>query len=109
MLETFKGWLIKSEQQVLPKTKLGEAILYTLNQWDKLITYTDDGHLNIDNNRVERCIKSFVIGRKNWLFSQTANGAHASAILYSIIETAKDNGLIPFDYLMHVLEHISKP
>lgn len=57
VLETFKGWLIKSEQQVLSKTKLGEANLYTLNQWDKIITYTDDGHLNIDNNWAERCIK----------------------------------------------------
>ena len=65
----FKQWLYTSEQQVLPKTKLGEAILYTLNQWDKLITYTHHGQLNIENNRAERCIKHFVIGRKNWLFS----------------------------------------
>ena len=94
---------------MLPKTKLGEAILYTLNQWDKLVAYTDDGHLNIDNNRAERCIKPFVIGRKNWLFSQTAKGAHASAVLYSVIETAKTNGIIPFDYLMHVLSEIHQP
>ena len=107
VINTFKDWLIKSEQQVLPKTKLGEAILYTLNQWDKLTAYTQDGHLNIDNNRAERCIKPFVIGRKNWLFSQTANGASASAVLYSIIETAKANDLVPFDYLMHVLDTIS--
>ena len=101
--------LIKSEQQVLPKTKLGEAILYTLNQWDKLIAYTQDGQLNIDNNRAHRCVKPFVIGRKNWLFSQTAKGAHVSAVLYSIIETAKANDLVPFDYLMQVLEKISQP
>ena len=81
IIKKFKEWLIKSEQQVLPKTRLGEAIHYTLNQWDKLIAYTQYGQLNIDNNRVERCIKPFVIGRKNWLFSQTANGAHASAVL----------------------------
>ena len=70
--------LVKIEQQVLPKTKLGEAILYTLNQWDKLIAYTQDGQLNIDNNRAERCIKPFVIGRKNWLFSK-GERRHASA------------------------------
>jgi len=109
IINKFKDWLIKSEQQVLPKTKLGEAILYTLNQWYKLIAYTQNGQLNIDNNRAERCIKPFVIGRKNWMFSQTANGAHASAVLYSIIETAKANGLVPFDYLMQVLAKISQP
>ena len=108
ILVKFKQWLYTSEQQVLTKTKLGGAILYTLNQWDKLITYTDDGHLNIDNNRTERCIKPFFIGRKNLLFSQIADALHASTVLYSIIETATVNGLIPFDYLMHVLEHISK-
>lgn len=87
-------------------TKLGEAIHYTLNQWHKLIRYTENGHLNIDNNRAERAIKPFVIGRKNWLFSNTAKGAKASAILYSMIETAKANGLTPFDYLHHLLDEL---
>jgi transposase len=63
LLKQFEAWLIKSEQQVLPKTKLGEAITYCLNQWAKLNTYTKDGNLNIDNNRAERAIKPFVIGR----------------------------------------------
>ena len=109
LLTQLEAWLIKSEQQVLPKTKLGEAITYCLNQWDKLQRYTLDGRLNIDNNRAERAIKPFVIGRKAWLFSQTANGANASAVLYSIVETAKANGLIPFDYLMHLLAQLSEP
>lgn len=107
LLKQFEAWLIKSESQVLAKSKLGEAITYCLNQWSKLNTYTQHGHLNIDNNRAERAIKPFVIGRKNWLFSQTAKGAKASAILYSIIETAKANGLTPFDYMMHLLEQVS--
>lgn len=106
-LEQFKQWLIKSEQSVLPKTKLGEAITYCVNQWEKLTVYPTDGVLNIDNNRAERAIKPFVIGRKNWMFSNTAKGAEASAILYSMIETAKANGLTPFDYLMNTLEQIS--
>lgn len=101
-----KTWLDKSAQQVPPKTKLGEAIGYSLNQWEKLIRYTEDGQLNIDNNRAERAIKPFVIGRKNWLFSNTAKGANASAVLYSIIETAKANGLSPFDYLHHLLNEL---
>jgi hypothetical protein len=62
--------------------------------------------LNIDNNRAERAIKPFVIGRKNWLFSNTANGAQASATLYIIIETAKANGLVPYDYLNYILSEI---
>jgi hypothetical protein len=107
LLKQFETWLVKSEQQVLPKTKLGEAITYCLNQWEKLNTYTKDGNLHIDNNRAERAIKPFVIGRKNWLFSHTGNGAHASAVLYSIIETAKANGLTPFDYMMHLLEQVA--
>lgn len=89
-----------------PKTKLGEAIGYSLNQWHKLIRYTEDGCLAIDNNRAERAIKPFVIGRKNWLFSNTAKGANASAVLYSIIETAKATGLTPFDYLHHLLNEL---
>jgi transposase len=108
LLEQLKQWLIKSEQSVLPKTKLGEAITYCLNQWGKLTVYPNDGRLNIDNNRAERAIKPFVIGRKNWLFSNTAKGADASAILYSMIETAKANGLTPFDYVTNVLTHISQ-
>ncbi|MBP7662773.1 MAG: transposase, partial [Shewanella sp.] len=69
--------------------------------------YLEDGRLSIDNNRAERAIKPFVIGRKNWLFANTAKGASASAMLYSMIETAKANGLTPFDYLMHCLEQLS--
>ena len=109
LLNQLETWLTKSAQQVLPKTKLGEAIQYCLNQWHKLMRYTLDGHLAIDNIRAERAIKPFVIGRKNWLFSQTATGANASAILYSIIETAKANDLNVFEYVMDCLEQLSKP
>ena len=73
----------------------------------ELVRYVDDGNLAIDNNRAERAIKPFVIGRKNWLFSNATSGANASAILYSIIETAKSNGLTPFDYIMRCLEHLA--
>ena len=93
---------------MVPKSALGKAIGYCQNQWHKLICYLEDGHLSIDNNRAERAIKPFVIGRKNWLFANTANGANASAMLYSIIETAKANGLTPFDYIAHCLEELSK-
>jgi transposase len=106
LLIEFKDWLDKSTHQVPDKTALGMAITYALNQWPKLIRYIDDGKLSIDNNRAERAIKPFVIGRKNWLFSNTKNGAKASATLYSIIETAKANGLVPYDYLNYLLTEI---
>ena len=109
LLSQLHTWLMKSAQQVLPKTKLCEAIQYCLNQWKKLERYTLDGLLSIDNNRAERGIKPFVIGRKNWLFSQTATGANASAVLYSIIETAKANDLNVFEYVMTCLDELSQP
>jgi transposase len=106
LLIQFKDWLDESVLHVPPKTALGKALAYSLNQWPKLIRYIEDGNLNIDNNRAERAIKPFVIGRKNWLFSNTANGAQASATLYSMIETAKANGLVPYDYLNYLLSEI---
>jgi len=108
LLNQFKQWLDKSANQVLPKSAIGNAIRYTLNQWDKLIGYAENGHTQIDNNRAERAVKPFVIGRKNWLFSNTSQGANASAILYSIIETAKANGITPFNYLVYLLEELPK-
>ncbi|WP_085283334.1 IS66 family transposase [Colwellia chukchiensis] len=105
LLDKFAQWLTKAN--VPPKTAIGKAITYCKNQWYKLIRYIDDGNLSIDNNRAERAVKPFVIGRKNWLFSKTANGANASAMLYSIIETAKANGLTPFDYVAYCLEQLS--
>lgn len=108
LLKEYKAWLDKSIQQVPPKSALGKALAYSLNQWPKLICYLEDGQLNIDNNRAERAIKPFVIGRKNWLFSNTANGAYASSVLYSIVETAKANNLVPYDYLHHVINVLSE-
>ncbi|MEH6386002.1 MAG: IS66 family transposase [Colwellia sp.] len=101
-------WLIKHKDKIPPKSKLGEAISYSLNQFDKFQRYLEDGRLSIDNNRAERAIKPFVIGRKAWLFSNTCNGAHASAILYSLVETAKANRLVVHDYISKCLQHIAE-
>ena len=109
LLAQFKTWLIKSEQQVITKNDLSDAIQYCLNQWEKLVRYTLDGRLSVDNNRAERAIKPFVMGRKAWMFSQTAKGAQSSAILYSIVESAKANGLTPYNYITHLLEQFSQP
>lgn len=77
---------------MVPKSKLGQAVTYSLNQWEKLNAFLLDGRLEIDNNRIERAIKPFVMGRKNWLFANTPRGAKASAVIYSVMETAKANG-----------------
>lgn len=108
ILANHKAWLEKSIKHVPSKSLLSKAIQYNLNQWDKLTVYLTDGRINIDNNRAERAIKPFVIGRKNWLFSNTGNGARSSATLYSLIETAKANGLIPYDYLVKLFEELPK-
>ncbi|MBC7075955.1 MAG: IS66 family transposase [Syntrophomonadaceae bacterium] len=106
ILDEFHIWLKKQRQQTLPKSAFGQAIAYCLNQWDDLSHFLLDGRLEIDNNRAERSIKPFVIGRKNFLFSNTPRGARSSAIIYSIIETAKENNLKPYNYLMYLFEQL---
>lgn len=108
VLEAFSTWLKTQRARVAPKSALGTAITYCINQWDRLISFLEDGRLEIDNNRSERAIKPFVIGRKNWLFAKSMRGAEASAIIYSIVETAKENGLNPLNYLTYVLEQLPR-
>lgn len=102
VLDDFYVWLKRQRQLTIPKSAFGQAITYCLNQWDYLNHFLLDGRLEIDNNRAERSIKPFVIGRKNFLFSNTPRGARGSAVIYSIIETAKENNLKPFDYLQYL-------
>ncbi len=106
VLDAFSTWLGVHKDQVLPKSQLGKAIAYYLNRWSKLATFLEDGCLEIDNNRAERSIKPFVMGRKAWLFSNTPGGATASAIIYSIVETAKENDLNPLHYLTYLFEEM---
>ena len=108
VLDTLRDWLETILPQVPPKTTLGKALNYLHNEWDKLAVYTDDGRLRIDNNGAENAIRPFVIGRKNWLFSRSVNGVKASANLYSLIETAKANGMEPYAYLRHVFTELPK-
>lgn len=104
ILDAFSSWLQKQQLRVLPQSLTGKAVTYCLNQWEKLGGYLLDGRLEIDNNRSERSIKPFVIGRKNWMFANTPHGARASAIIYSLVETAKENNLNPFIYLTYLFE-----
>ncbi|MDP3816967.1 IS66 family transposase [Pseudomonas sp.] len=106
ILAQLKSWLEKTQPQVTAQNALGKAVHYLASNWSRLVRYVEAGHLPIDNNAAERAIRPFVIGRKNWLFSDTPKGATASAQLYSLVETAKANGQEPYAWLRHVLERL---
>jgi transposase len=106
ILERFQDWLQTQCSQVPPKTTLGKAVAYSLAEWPKLIRYLDSPDLTPDNNACEQAIRPFVVGRKNWLFAQCPSGAYASAALYSLIETAKANGLEPYLYLRYLFSNL---
>jgi transposase len=103
VMNAFFTWL--QALPAAPKTALGVAAHYALSQRQYLERYLLDGRLEISNNRAERSIKPFVIGRKNFLFANTPRGAKASAMMFSLIETAKENGLNPFEYLTYVFHN----
>ena len=105
VLDALLSWANEMQAKTAPKSALGRAIHYLLEQWPYLARYLEDGRLELSNNRAERSIKPFVMGRKNWLFANTPGGAQASAVIYSLIETAKENGLDPYRYLLWVLQN----
>jgi transposase len=106
ILAQFHAWLLKTRDQVPPKNALGKAVHYTLEYWPQLTRYIENGNWPIDNNVAENAIRPFVIGRKNWLFSNSQRGATASANLYSLIETAKANSREPYQYLSWLFERL---
>ena len=103
VLDALLAWANTIISSVAPKSVLGKALHYLKDQWPYLILYLEDGRLEISNNRAERSIKPFVMGRKNWLFANTPAGAQSSSVIYSLIETAKESGLDPYRYLLWVL------
>ena len=105
VLDALLSWANETQAKTAPKSALGRAIHYLLEQWPYLTRYLEDGRLELSNNRAERSIKPFVMGRKNWLFANTPGGAQASAVIYSLIETAKENALDPYRYLLWVLQN----
>ena len=106
-LDEFFAWAKDEQALALPQSHYGKAIEYALNQEYKVKRVLEDGRLELDNSLAERTVKPFVIGRKNFLFSNIPAGADASCILYSIVETAKLNKLIPYEYLKYVLDRMS--
>ena len=105
-LDAFYTWINEINSKTLPQSLLGKAITYALNQKEYLSNFLKDGRIQLSNNLAEQSIKMFVIGRKNWLFSNTPNGANSSSIIYSIIQTAIANNLKPMHYLEYVFEQI---
>lgn len=106
ILDRFGFWLEAHANAAPPKTLLGKAIQYALNQWKYLGAYIEEGYLKPDNNAAENAIRPFVVGRKNWLFAGSPRGAEASALFFSLIETAKANGLEPYAYLRFLFERL---
>ena len=106
LLSEFFSWAESEYQKALPQSLVGKALSYAINQKSTLMTFLENSKLELTNNRAERSIKPFVIGRKNWLFCNTPGGANSSAIVYSMIETAKENNLKPYDYLVWIFEKI---
>ena len=106
ILDDLKIWLEQNITRMLKGGLTHQAMQYTLNQWDSLVGYCEDGELNISNALAENAIRPFAVGRRAWLFSDTPRGAHASATCYSLIETAKANQLEPYGYIKYLLDHI---
>jgi len=104
VMNEIKAWLDEFKPKTLPKSLLGKAITYALNQWDSLMVYLNHGWLAIDNNIAERAIKDLVIGRKSWLFADQPEGARTIAVMHSLVQTAVANNLDPYRYLCHVFE-----
>lgn len=108
IIKEIEDWLKEYKPQVRPNSALGVAINYTLNNWQELNVFLEDGRLELSTNWVENKIRPFTIGRKNWLFFETDNGANAGCLFYSLIESAKANGLDPKKYLEHVFKELPK-
>ncbi|PKH02519.1 IS66 family transposase, partial [Psychromonas sp. MB-3u-54] len=106
ILDKFKKWLDETTQTLLPKSYLGTAVSYTLNYWQALTRYVENGELGIDNNVTERDIRPFTTGRKNWMFAQSVKGAQASAVLYSIVMTCRANDINPYFYFQKLFEEL---
>jgi len=106
ILDAFRQWLEHHLTKVPTQHKIGKAIQYTLRHWIELTNYLKDGRIEIDNNQIENVIRPFALGRKNWLFSGSPNGAKASATIYSLIETCKANNIEPYKYFCTMLNKI---
>jgi hypothetical protein len=107
LLQDLKAYLERERPQVLPKSPIGQAIAYTLSNWDALVRYTEDGDLEIDNNGAERSLRGVAVGRRNWTFFGSDNGGRTAAVLSSLVASAKRHHIDPFAYLRDVFARVS--
>ena len=107
ILDDIHAYLEGEQPRVLPKSPEGEAIAYTLSNWEALIRYCEDGDLEIDNNGAERSLRGVAVGRKNWMFYGSDNGGRTAAVLTSLIATCKRLTIDPFAYLRDLFARIS--
>ena len=107
ILEALGKWMQQTYTEVLPQSAIGKALAYSITRWDKLMIYTTDGKLNIDNNPVENTIRPVAVGRKNYLFAGSHEAAQRSAMLYSLLGTCKLHDVNPFEWMKSLLERIS--
>jgi len=103
VLAEIEALLLRHLHSVLPGSLLGKALHYTASQWQKLTRFVENGNYSLDNNACENAIRPFVVGRRNWLFSDTVGGANASANLYSLLQTCIANGIDGYQYLRELL------
>ncbi len=106
-LQEFKEWLQQMQIKTLPKSSLGEAINYSLSNWDKLCKYTEQGFISIDNNLAENSLRPIALGRKNWLFIGAEDSGEVFSVLASLAASCKRLGIEPYNYFRHVLERLS--
>ncbi len=107
LLTDMEGYLTRERAEVLPRSPIGEAIGYALNNWQALVRYCGDGDLEIDNNGAERSLRGIAVGRRNWMFFGSDTGGRTAAILTSFITTCKRHDVDPFSYLRDVFRRIS--
>ena len=106
ILKELRSWMIENYKAVVPKSPIGQALHYCLERWDKLVVFTTNGKLEIDNNMVENAIRPVAVGRKNYLFAGSHNGAQRAAMLYSFLGTCKINDINPFEWLRSTLDRM---
>jgi transposase len=106
VMEAYLLWLQTMQPRAVPKSKFGKAVAYSLSNWELMTNILKDGQCELSSNLAEQMIRPFAVGRRNYLFCKTPHGAKASAVIYSIVGTAKLNGLNPYHYLKYLMEQL---
>lgn len=107
IIETLRKWIQETWPQAPPKSPLGQALTYSANQWPALLRFLEDGRLELDNNGCERALRAIAVGRKNWLFAGSDEGARRAAVIYTVIGTCRLSGVDPWEYVRDVLEKLA--